>query len=72
MGGKKHPFPGRLAESDCRAGIINIIQQYEQAQIIQEDDVLNCFEQLLSTCRVGGVRFQNFLIFFSGKDLLCE
>lgn len=69
--GGKHPFPDRLTESDCRAGIINIIGQYEQGQIIREDDVLNSFEQLLSTCRMGGVRFQNFLIFFSGKDLLC-
>ncbi|MEC4895156.1 MAG: hypothetical protein SAL07_20535 [Oscillatoria sp. PMC 1051.18] len=70
-GGGKHPFPDRLAESDCRVGITDVVRQYEQAQIIREDDVLNSFEQLLSVCRVGGVRFQNFLTFFSGKDLLC-
>lgn len=70
-GGKKHPFPDRLAESDCRAGITNIVREYEQAQIVREEDVLNSFEQLLSTCRIGGDRFQYFMVFFSGKDLLC-
>ncbi|MEB3269836.1 MAG: hypothetical protein VKJ09_14940, partial [Leptolyngbya sp.] len=66
-----HPFPDRLAESDCRIGITDIVRQYEQAQIIRENDVLNSFDQLLSVCRVGGNRFQSFLTFFSGKDLLC-
>ncbi|MCC3527164.1 MAG: hypothetical protein JGK21_02900 [Microcoleus sp. PH2017_22_RUC_O_B] len=70
MGGQ-HPFPERLAESDCRVGITDVVRQYEQAQILLEDNVLVSFEQLLSICRVGGCRFQNFLTFFSGKDLLC-
>lgn len=69
--GGQHPFPDRLAESDCRIGITDIVRQYEQAQIIREDDVLNSFDQLLPVCRVGGNRFQSFLTFFSGKDLLC-
>lgn len=70
-GSGKHPFPDRLAELDCRTGITDIVRQYEQAQIVREDDVLVSFEHLLSMCRVGGCRFQHFLIFFSGKDLLC-
>lgn len=70
MGGK-HPFPDRLAEADCRNGITDIVRQYEQAQIVREDNVFEYFEHLLSMCRVGGCRFQNFLTFFSGKDLLC-
>lgn len=69
--GGQHPFPDRLSESDCRVGITDIVRQYEQAQIIREDDVLNSFDQLLPVCRVGGNRFQSFLTFFSGKDLLC-
>ena len=70
MGSRQHPFPDRLAESDCRAGIKDVVGQYEQAQVVRENDVLDSFEKLLSTCRVGGQRFQNFLTFFSGKDLL--
>lgn len=69
--GGQHPFPERLAELDCRTGITDIVHQYEQAQIVREEDVLVSFEHLLSMCRVGGCRFQHFLIFFSGKDLLC-
>ncbi len=69
--GGQHPFPDRLAESDCRAGITGIVCQYEQAQMVRKDDVLASFEQLLSECRAGGCRFQSFLTFFSGKDLLC-
>lgn len=69
--GGQHLFPEHLAEPDCRIGITEVIRQYEQAQIIREDDVLNSFDQLLPDCRVGGVRFQSFLTFFSGKDLLC-
>ncbi len=69
--GGQHPFPEHLAESDCRIGITEIIRNYKQIQIIQESDVLDLFEQLLPVCRVGGARFQNFLTFFSGKDLLC-
>lgn len=70
MGGQ-HSFPASLTEQDCRAGIKDAVRQYEQAQVCQEDDVLASFEQLLSKCRVGGCRFQNYLTFFSGKDLLC-
>jgi hypothetical protein len=69
--GGQHPFPSSLSESDCRTGITDIVRQYEQAQIIQEYDVLNRFDQLLPTCRINGARFQSFLTFFSGKDLLC-
>lgn len=69
--GGQHPFPNCLTELDCRVGVADVVRQYEQAQIIREDDVLNSFDQLLSLCRVGGIRFQNFLTFFSGKDLLC-
>ncbi len=67
---KKHLFPDYLRESDCRDAIKNIINQYQQSKIIQENDILDRFDQLLLTCRVGGSRFQNFLTFFSGKDLL--
>lgn len=69
--GGQHPFPSSLAESDCRTAITDIVRQYEQAQIIQENDVLDHFDRLLPMCRIGGSRFQNFLTFFSGKDLLC-
>jgi hypothetical protein len=69
--GKNHRFPDRLSDIDCRSGIQEILGQYEQAREIREDDVLERFDRLLPSCRIGGVRFQDFLTFFSGKDLLC-
>ncbi len=66
----QHRFPNCLTEQDCRSSIIRIIQQYKQAQVISESTVLKTFEELLPKCRDGGVRFQNFITFFSGKDLL--
>ncbi|ACK64569.1 hypothetical protein PCC8801_0473 [Rippkaea orientalis PCC 8801] len=67
---KKHLFPEHLLESDCRDAIKNIVSEVEQSQTIQEDCVLETFDQLILTCRIGGCRFQDFLTFFSGKDLL--
>lgn len=65
-----HLFPEFLSESDCCEGIKKNVRLYEQTQIIREDDVLSSFNELLLSCRSGGTRFQYFLTFFSGKDLL--
>lgn len=70
LGSGRHPFPGFISVQDCRDGIHRILQEHEQSQQISEDEVLATFEALLPTCADGGVRFQNFLTFFSGKDLL--
>jgi len=65
-----HSFPPSLAESDCRYEIKNIVNNHKRVQPIEENKVMNSFDSLLYTCRVGGNRFKNFLTFFSGKDLL--
>ncbi|MBH8576000.1 hypothetical protein I8752_23970 [Nostocaceae cyanobacterium CENA369] len=67
----RHPFPIHLAEADCRQEIQSIMQEYLQNQTIQENNIMAKFEQLLPDCRPGGRRFEYFLTFFSGKDLLC-
>jgi len=66
-------FPESLSETDCRQQISRIVGDYEREQIIQQTTVLNKFEEMLPSCRPGGVRFknQNYLTFFAGKDLLC-
>jgi hypothetical protein len=69
--GGKHPFPDSLTEADCYAGIRSCVQDYNRIQTVSEEDVLTTFQQILPTCRSGGVRFQHYLTFFSGKDLLC-
>lgn len=66
-------FPESLSETDCRQQISEIVSKYQQDQIIEEQTVLNKFDEILPSCRPGGVRFdnQNYLTFFAGKDLLC-
>jgi hypothetical protein len=65
-----HKFPDERSETNCRKAISTIVNEHEQTQVIQEKEVINRFDQLLPICRPGGVRFQHFLTFFSGKDLL--
>jgi hypothetical protein len=69
-GRDKHKFPDDRQEADCRQSIGEVVRQYQQDQIVQEADVLNNFDALLPACRPGGQRFQGFLTFFAGKDLL--
>ena len=69
-GGGKHPLPDGLTEADCDVGIRDCVRDYGNIQIVQEADVLNKFQKILPTCRAGGVRFQYYLTFFAGKDLL--
>lgn len=70
-GRDQHRFPDERGEADCRRQIRLIVAQHEQAQAVQADDVLRRFDELLSACRPSGQRFQHFLTFFAGKDLLC-
>ncbi len=69
-GSDRHKFPDALGEADCCSAISAILKQYEQTQTIQENEVLSKFNTFLSICRPGGYRFQHFLTYFSGKDLL--
>jgi hypothetical protein len=65
-----HPFPDDRSEPDCRQAISTIVQTYQQCQIVTEDEVFQRFESLSPTCRPGGIRFEHFLTFFAGRDLL--
>ncbi|HBE19130.1 MAG TPA: hypothetical protein DEG17_07030 [Cyanobacteria bacterium UBA11149] len=69
--GGQHPFPDSFTEADCEAGIRASVRDYGNIQSVTEADVLHKFQQILPTCRAGGVRFQYYLTFFAGKDLLC-
>lgn len=68
-GRDRYVFPDDRSEADCRSGIQDIVRQL--SEMMKEGDVLNRFDELLPFCRPEGRRFQYFLTFFSGKDLLC-
>lgn len=65
-----HRFPAQFTEEDCRHQIPALLQNHAQTQIPPPQDILRDYDRLLVACRVGGVRYQNFLTFFAGKDLL--
>ncbi len=65
-----HRFPDQFGEDNCRQGMRAILQDYAQSQIPSLQNALREFDRLLPLCRRGGVRFQHFLTFFAGKDLL--
>ena len=46
------------------------MQENKGDRIVTPEDVLHKFERLLPLFLPGGVRLENFLIFFAGKDLL--
>lgn len=59
-----------LSELACRSGIRQVIASYAEQQIVSEESALQLFESFLPQCRPGGRRFEHFLMFFAGKDLL--
>lgn len=65
-----HRFPNNFSEGDCRQGIQKVLQSHEQSQIPSAENVLSEFDRLLPICRPGGVRYEHFVTFFAGKDLL--
>jgi hypothetical protein len=69
-GHDRHRLPDKRAEVDCRAAIHEIVSRHQAGQIIHAPEVVTRFESALPSCRPGGIRFQNFHVHFSGKDLL--
>jgi hypothetical protein len=66
----RHPFPDDRNITQCRTGIRQIVRDYGQSHRITAEAVLARFNSLLPECCEGD-RFQYYLTYFSGKDLLC-
>jgi hypothetical protein len=65
-----HHFPDDLDLDHCRNAIRQTVEDYGKTKIVQVDEVVRRFETIRPECQVGGLRFQHFLTYFSGKDLL--
>ncbi|MUG95796.1 hypothetical protein F7734_26940 [Scytonema sp. UIC 10036] len=66
-----HCFPRRLGREACEQNIQTIVQQLRGDRIVTPENVLDKFRRLVPLFQPGGNRFENFLTFFAGKDLLC-
>jgi hypothetical protein len=65
-----HRFPDERDPDQCRDAIRQVVGAYSGTQFVRVDDVLNRFDAIRPECQIGGLRFQHFLTYFSGKDLL--
>lgn len=68
--GSVHNFPRRLNLEACQQNIRDIVSKHKGDRIVTPEDVLHRFEDLLPSFRPDGFRFENYLTFFAGKDLL--
>jgi hypothetical protein len=69
-GRENHLFPDDTVEGACREGIRRSVQCYNDGQSISADDVNATYDELLPEFRTGGVRHENYLAAFAGKDIL--
>ncbi len=69
---KTHSFPQllKLGKNKGLEKIKEIVREQKGDRIVEEQNVVDKFENLLPLYRLGGSRFQNYLTFFAGKDLL--
>ncbi|QJB26353.1 hypothetical protein [Limnospira fusiformis] len=65
-----HSFPPKLGEDYCEVRIAEIVRKYKGERIVSEKDVQGKFRDLLPKFKSAGSRFQNYLHYFAGKDLL--
>ncbi|MBF0294016.1 MAG: hypothetical protein HQL96_02415 [Magnetococcales bacterium] len=68
-GKEQHSYPDVLDEQHCQEGLKTVVANHQEEQLVHEADVLNDFQRYLPECRPQGVRYQNFLYAFAGKDL---
>lgn len=67
-----HHFPKEkgLKKQNCYSMTLKNVQTYNERLNVPKEDIREKFQQLCRECNPGGERFENFLTFFSGKDLL--
>ena len=69
-GREKHPFPDKLDEPACRAGIDQTVQEYADAHVTTPEHAIGRFSAYTQEFQSGADRRNYFLYAFAGKDLL--
>lgn len=69
-GREKHPFPDKLDEPSCRAGVDQTVQEYTDAHVATPEHAISRFSAYTQEFQSGAVRRNYFLHAFAGKDLL--
>lgn len=69
-GKSKYRFPDDLTETGCRAGIQASVANHLATQLVDRDAVVERFDALRPEFQPGGRRYEHFLCYFAGKDLV--
>lgn len=69
-GKPKHPFPDNLQKDKLYEDIKTVVREYRLEQPPDEKGVIDSFEKYIPECSKNGSRYENYMIEFSGKDLL--
>jgi len=67
-----YPFPELFDDATCQSELTQKVQGYlnQVSSVIDNTMVIQTYQNLLPECLADGVRRQNFLYAFAGKDLL--
>ncbi|HBW57313.1 MAG TPA: hypothetical protein DEF27_05710 [Oscillatoriales bacterium UBA8482] len=69
---KSYRFPTKEVDINiCHIKLEEIVREFKGNRLVETDNVIEKFEQLLPSFKPGGFRFENFLTYFAGKDILC-
>jgi hypothetical protein len=70
-GKENYPFPESFTDAACRQGIEETVNSHlSKNKLVEKNEVLETYQNLLNEFDIGGIRRQYFLHTFSGKDLL--
>lgn len=71
QGGRfRHSVPEERQATACRTQVQAILQRQSEDLSVREEEVLSRFDALTIECSSGGCRHENFLTYFSAKELL--
>lgn len=66
----RHPFPPDISDAACRGGIETTVTDHAIEQTVTVEQAIDRYEQLLPDFAADGIRRQDYLSTFAGKDLL--
>lgn len=69
-GRENHPFPDKLDELSCRAGVDHTVQEHADAHVATPEHAVSRFSAYTQEFQSGAARCNYFLHAFAGKDLL--
>jgi hypothetical protein len=69
-GRDRHIFPNALDEASCRQELRATVAEHHAAQEVRVADVEAAFDVLLPDFAENGIRFEQYMTAFAGKDLL--